>query len=198
MFGLFGKSRKKGPEYPEVIIARLNARVKPIERGEYFEDPLDRALQAAGLGEVTGGGTQMSAEPDGIEFVDIEIMARDAGVETRSTIRKVLEKAAAPKGSRLLVDGRDDLPFGKYEGMGLFLNGADLPEEVYADSDVNQIIENLGALSGEAGSFRGFWEGSRETALYFYGPSFEEMKSRVEDYLEEDPACALTRVVQIA
>ena len=82
--------------------------------------------------------------------------------------------------------------------MGLFLNGADLPEEVYADSDVNQIIENLGALSGEAGSFRGFWEGSRETALYFYGPSFEEMKSRVEDYLEEDPACALTRVVQIA
>ena len=43
MFGLFGKSRKKGPEYPEVIIARLNARVKPIERGEYFEDPLDPA-----------------------------------------------------------------------------------------------------------------------------------------------------------
>ena len=198
MFGFFGKNRKSGPEYPEVIIARLNARVKPIERGEYFEDPLDRVLQAAGLGEVTGGGTQMAAEPDGIQFVDIEIMARDAGDETLSTIRKVLEKAGAPKGSRLLVDGRDDLPFGRYEGMGLFLNGADLPEEVYAESDVNEIIEKLGALSGEAGSFRGFWEGSRETALYFYGPSFEEMKSRVEDYLEEDPACALTRVVQIA
>ena len=76
MFGLFGKSRRKAPEYPEVIIARLNARVKPIERGEYFEDPLDRVLQAAGLGEVTGGGTQMAAEPDGIQFVDIEIMAR--------------------------------------------------------------------------------------------------------------------------
>ena len=48
------------------VVARLNARVQPIARGDYFEDPLQDTLEQAGVGEVTGGGTQLADEPAGI------------------------------------------------------------------------------------------------------------------------------------
>jgi hypothetical protein len=46
------------------------------------EDPLDEALQAAGIGEVTGGGTGM-----GISNIDIEVTDFTAGL---GIIRRVL------------------------------------------------------------------------------------------------------------
>ena len=52
--------------------------MQPIDRGDYYEDPLTDTLQAKGLGEVTGGGTQLSEEPCGIEFCDLEISVHAA------------------------------------------------------------------------------------------------------------------------
>lgn len=196
--------RKKNPadERPDnriMIIAQLNARVQPMDRGEYFEDPLNDVLQSSGLGEVTGGGTQMADEPDGIKFCDVEIMVNDASHATVTEIIETLEQLGAPKGSLLKFSSEAaDIPFGKLEGMALFLNGTDLPAEVYAASDVNKIISRCDELLEGIGSFRGYWEGSRETALYFYGDSFDAMKSAVADFIESDPGCALTRVVQVA
>lgn len=196
-FSLF--SRKKPPQNNAMIIARLNARVQPVDRGEYFEDPLDEVLKSSNIGEVTGGGTQLADEPDGIEFCDVEIMAVDLSEETIALVVETLEKLGAPKGSRLLLDGQDDeVPFGKLEGLGLFLNGTDLPAEVYAASDVNQIIAECERLMQGIGSFRGHWEGSKETALYFYGTTFTEMEAAISEFIVNDPGCALSRIVQIA
>jgi hypothetical protein len=182
-----------------MIIAQLNARVQPIDRGDYFEDPLDDVLSSSGLGEVTGGGTQMAAEPDGIEYCDVEIMVNEASQDTLNIIIETLERLGAPKGSLLRVPKEQDgIRFGKLEGMALFLNGTDLPAEVYAESDVNNIISRCDELMEGTGSFRGHWEGSRETALYFYGNSFEAMKSSVTGFVDSDPGCALARIVQIA
>ena len=182
-----------------MIIARLNARVQPIDRGEYFEDPLDDVLKAANIGEVTGGGTQLADEPDGIEFCDIEIMTIDASDGTIALVIEELEKLGAPKGSRLLLEeGGDDIPFGKLEGLGLFLNGMDLPDEVYAGSDVNQTIAECERLMDGIGSFRGHWQGSKETALYFYGRTYAEMKAAISDHIAQDPLCERSRLVQIA
>ncbi|MGI9389264.1 MAG: hypothetical protein ACR2O1_04330 [Boseongicola sp.] len=198
MFSIFKKKTPEGPTFEHLIVARLNARVQPIDRGEYFEDPLDEVLKSSGVGEVTGGGTQLADEPDGIEFVDVEIYAKDTSDEVKSTVITALEGFGAPKGSRLVIEGQEDTPFGLLEGMGLFLNGTDLPDEVYANSDVNDTIDKLGNLLNGKGEFRGHWEGSRETALYFYGRSFEAMVSCVQDYLDSEPSCDKTRVVQIA
>ncbi|MGI9394345.1 MAG: hypothetical protein ACR2OY_06835 [Boseongicola sp.] len=198
MFSIFKKKEPEGPAFEQLIVARLNARVQPIDRGDYFEDPLDEVLKSKGIGEVTGGGTQMADEPDGIEFVDVEIYAKDSSDEVKTTVVSALEGFGAPKGSKLLIDGQDDTPFGKLEGMGLFLNGTDLPDEVYANSDVNETIAKLGELLDDNGEFRGHWEGSRETALYFYGASYDAMVSCVQGYLDEEPSCEKTRVVQIA
>jgi hypothetical protein len=182
-----------------MIIAQLNARVQPIDRGEYFEDPLDEVLRSSGLGEVTGGGTQLADEPNGIAHCDIEMMVNDDSDAAVERIILALEKLGAPKGSLLkFTTGKDDIPFGKFEGMAVFLNGTDLPDEVYANSDVNEIIAQCEELLKDIGSFRGYWEGSRETALYFYGRDFSSMKSATADFIASYPSCAFSRVVQIA
>ena len=75
MFGVFKKKPQSvDQDAPVLMIAQLNARVQPMDRGEYFEEPLDKVLKSEGIGEVTGGGTLLADESNGIEYSDIEIM----------------------------------------------------------------------------------------------------------------------------
>ncbi len=194
---LFSKQDKE--PVGEFVTARLNARVQPIDRGEYFEDPLDEALKELGLGAVTGGGTQLADEPAGIEFCDLEICVANTDEATLHTVIARLEQLGAPKGSRLIMEatGRE-LPFGVHEGLAFYLNGVDLPDEVYASSDVNHVIAELDRLMGDDGKFRGNWHGSRETGLYCYGPSFNAMRVAIEPFVASYPLCARARIEQIA
>lgn len=197
MFGFLKK--KQDPPAGEFVIARLNARVQPIDRGEYYEDPLDELLKRLNLGEVTGGGTQLADEPAGIEFCDVEIRVTEANQETVGSIVEQLETLGVPRGSRLIVE-RDgsELPMGTQEGLGLFLNGTDLPDQVYAESDVNHVISECDRLMASGGNFRGYWEGSSETALYFYGESFAEMKAAIVPFVSNYALCQKARFEQIA
>lgn len=199
MFGFkFGAKKQSEPE-GEFVIARLNARVQPIDRGEYYEDPLDDTLIAAGLGKVTGGGTQLADDPVGIEFCDIEICIDKVNDEALASIAKRLEELGAPKGSKLIVeaDGRE-IPFGKLEGLAVYLNGVDLPDEVYEKCDFDTVVEEFNRLMGDQGSYRGFWQGERETGVFCYGPSFAAMKAAIEPFLGSYPLCQGARVEQIA
>jgi len=202
MFGFKrGRKEKQPAAEPagEYLTARLNARVQPIDRGEYYEDPLDETMTALGIGAVTGGGTQLADEPAGIEFCDLEIRVNEASSETLAAIVKRLEDLGAPKGSKLIPDGDGrEIAFGQYEGIGVFLNGTDLPDAVYKECDVNHVIERFNQLLAENGAFRGYWQGSRETALYCYGPSFTTMKAALEPFLASYPLCERARIEQIA
>ncbi|WP_375204867.1 hypothetical protein [Hyphococcus sp.] len=201
MFGLkFGGARKQetAPQ-GAVITARLNAKVQPIDRGDYYEDPLTDTLQAKGLGEVTGGGTQLSEEPCGIEFCDLEISVHAADEETLAAIIQRLNELGAPKGSRLIVEATgQQIPFGVNEGLAVYLNGTDLEDAVYRDCDVNHVIDEFDRLLASQGAFRGYWEGERETALFCYGASFAEMKAALEPFLADYPLCEKARIEQIA
>ncbi|MGZ5417072.1 MAG: hypothetical protein ACXWDI_07815 [Nocardioides sp.] len=44
---------------------------------------------------------------------------------------------------------------------GLYLNGTDLPAEVYASADVNRVLESLEELLGDDGSLHSYWEEPR-------------------------------------
>ena len=76
---------------------RIPGDIKPVARGDRFEDPLDEALKTADLGEVTGGGSQMG---DGttVEFcgVDVVVRDRDRGL---ALIRSVMRRLGAPPGT---------------------------------------------------------------------------------------------------
>ena len=73
---------------------RIPEDVQPIERSERYEDPLQVALDAEDLGEVTGGGSQMG-EGTSIAFcgLDVEVRDRDKGL---ALIRLVMRKLSAP------------------------------------------------------------------------------------------------------
>jgi hypothetical protein len=80
----------------------------------------------------------------------------------------------------------------------VYLNGTDLPHEVYAECDANFVLSEFTRLRGSDGKVHSHWQGPAETALYMYGPSFESMKHRLTGFLTSYPLCQRARVVQIA
>jgi hypothetical protein len=181
----------------DMIIARLNLRAQPLDRGDVFEDPLDEILQAAGTGKVTGGGTQLGEEGE-IEFCDLEITVSEATDAALGALREALEGLGAPRGSKLIWnDGANELAFGTCEGLAVYLNGTDLPDPVYEDCDVNVVYEEFGRLVGSEGRIVSHWQGPRETALYLYGQSADAMLSRIRPFLDAYPLCQKARVVKL-
>ena len=181
------------------VVAKLNHLLMPIDRGSRYEDPLQDALSAEALGEVAGGGT-MVLESGEVEYVDVQVVLNDLKRGVPLLIER-LEAFGAPKGSKLRIyDGEParEIAFGKAEGVAVYLDGVSLPDEVYASSDVNVVIEELSKGLAGRGEMHGHWEGPRETALYFYGESADEMKGRMSDFLATYPLCAGARVVTIA
>ena len=59
-----------------VLVAQLNARLQPMHRGKFFEDPLNEALDREALGRVSGGGTMQNVTGE-IEYCDLEIQFGD-------------------------------------------------------------------------------------------------------------------------
>lgn len=183
---------------PTFVVASLNARIQPIERGEIFEDPLDEALSEGNLGHVIGGGT-MQLKSGEIEYCDIEIEVEGPTQRVESLVIQTLESLGAPKGSKLIVvaEGRE-VAFGQNEGMAIYLNGTDLPEATYRECDSNFVYSELDRLLGDEGRVFSYWEGPTETAFYLYGRSFSTMLERVSELLRTYPLCSKCRVVQIA
>lgn len=198
MFSLFKKPAKPKHD-PVFVFAKLNAKVMPFDRGDRFEDPLDKAIKKAGFGEVTGGGTgqQPTGEIDH-SGIDIDVVDIEQGIPF---ITATLDRLGAPKGSQLEYEHKGQthtVPFGSLEGIGIYLNGTDLPPEVYEKSDINVVIETINKLLKGRGSAQDFWEGPSETALYLYGPSADAMLAAVQAFIASEPLCQKARVVRIA
>lgn len=180
----------------------LNARVMPLVRGDRFEDPLEEILGGKFREvAVTGSGTLLGEkyEPSGC---DISLTVKGNPEEVTAAIVAALERLGAPKGSTIRVTGADGqdrvTKFGVTEGIAIYLNGIDLPEEVYRTSDVNELVARLDRSLGDAGERLSHWSGPSETALYYYGPSATAMRELVTGVLADHPLGQLSRVVQIA
>ena len=89
------------------------------------------------------------------------------------------------------------MPFGQYEGVGLYLNGSDLPDQVYIDNDVNELIGTLVERLGADGAMHSYWEGPRETALYLYGPSAQRMRELIADVVDSHPLACQSRLTDL-
>lgn len=200
MFGNFFKRKAvtKSEVAKALIIVQLNARLQPMHRAEFFEDPLDDVLNTHGIGEISGGGTLQSKSGE-IEFCDVEIEVNQASAQTVHTIIHRLEELGAPKGSRLTVGASDrDIAFGVSEGMAVYLNGSSLPDEVYQECDSNFVYSEFDRLLNGSGRVLSYWQGPTETAFYLYGSSFIAMKDKIAGFVASYPLCQQCRVVQIA
>lgn len=86
------------------VFVKIPESLTPIERGEKYEDPLDAALKREQLGEITGGGSQLS-EPDAkekrtVEWVglDVELVDLERGIPL---LKQELLRLGAPAGTTL-------------------------------------------------------------------------------------------------
>jgi hypothetical protein len=116
-------------------------------------------------------------------------------------ICEFLAQRGAPRGSKLQYESEGqkiEVPFGVAEGLAIYLNGTDLPDEVYRECDVNHLYDEINRLLGARGAIQGHWQGPRETALYLYGCSDAEMLTLIADFMAEYPLCQRARVVTIA
>jgi len=109
--------RAKASEEPAAatttfVFVKIPESILPVERGSKYEDPLDESLRQAGLGEVTGGGSQLgNPNPDGsphVEWVgiDVELENLETGLPA---LKRELLRLGAP-GTTVLeyrVDGKD-------------------------------------------------------------------------------------------
>ena len=175
------------------ICLHLNERLQPIHRAD-IEDCLQDALEEFSFGEVTGGGTLMAKNGE-ISSCDIDIDFSGNDEDFKRFLDFINDLTIA-KGSALEKDGQK-IPVGRFEGMGIYLS-TNLPDEVYKNSDVNELIAKLNTAIGETGVLRSWRELNEFTALYYYGSSFEEMKSKAEPVLSSHPLAQDCNVVQTA
>ncbi|MCL2575829.1 MAG: hypothetical protein FWE33_05285 [Defluviitaleaceae bacterium] len=182
------------------LTLEINGKLMPMHRGDIYEDPLQEALEQAGIGEVDGGGTLM--EEDGsVACCDVNIVLNDDSEETFGKLMAILDEFLLPKGSMLHFseeEGKEPLVLGTLEGLALHLNGTSLPAKVYKECDINHAINQILEALGDSGDMYSHWRGAKHTVIYFYGDSFEEMKKRMTPFLEEYPLCQKCVVEQVA
>ena len=88
------------------------------------------------------------------------------------------------------------IPVGSRQGLAIYLDGVNLPDEVYQDFDIDAFADQiLAATSPIDGSINGSWMGPEETAIYVYGPDAEELLKRLEPLLRDSPICRNARIV---
>ncbi len=204
LFGLGGCSDSSPPRSQEQstqidVTAQLNHLLMPLDRGARYEDPLNELLAQKGLGKTDGGGT-MQLPSGEILYIDVEIILNNL-TEGIPFVIEQLEALGAPKGSILKIHDSEpsrEIPFGKIEGVAVYLDGVNLPDEVYASCDVNVVIEEFNKRLDGHGEMQSYWQGPRETALYLYGDNSEEMKGLISDFLNTYLLCKGARVVTIA
>lgn len=82
--------------------------------------------------------------------------------------------------------------------MAVYLNGSELPDEVYTNCDSNFVYSEFERLLDGTGRVLSYWQGQTETAFYMYGQSFQEMRRLLAEFMATYPLCAKARVEQIA
>jgi len=204
IFGFIGCKKSAPPPSQKqtervYVTAQLNHLLMPIERGERYEGPLDAALSEKGFGQTDGGGTMQSQSGE-IEYIDVEVILWNT-TEGIPFVIEQLEKFGAPKGSVLKihdVEPSREISLGKIEGIAIYLDGINLPDEIYESSDINIVIDEINKSLKGHGSIQGYWQGPTETGLYLYGVDADEMKRLILDFMEQYPLCKGARVVTIA
>ena len=179
------------------VYAKLMDRIMPMDRGDRDEDPLGEALEKEGYGAVVGGGT-MADKTGEIMYAGLDIELINP-VEGLPFVCEFLNSRGAAKGSALEFgdDVKERAPFGVTEGIGVYFDGVNLPDEVYRDCDINVVYEEFNRLLEGEGEIRGTWQGPTETAFYIYGKSAETMKNLLAGYIAKYPLCRNARVVEI-
>ena len=169
----------------KLVLVRINDKCQPLDRGDLYEEPLNDALESSGLGEVTGGGSQMDENLQ-IAFCELEAEVTGDLDEAKKVIQDAMRKAGAPTGSKIIIDDTEE-ECGVNEQMAVYFDNVNLPEEVYEAHDINDLIANIEEVLGDNGEMTSHGRSETHTIAYFTGPSFQTMKENISEIFNEHP-----------
>lgn len=78
------------------------------------------------------------------------------------------------------------------------LDGTTLPDEVYAENDINSLIGALMQELGDDAELQSWWEGPQNTSLYFYGADATRIREVLSTAAEKSPLAVGSTVEHIA
>jgi hypothetical protein len=182
------------------ITIHLNDKVGPIDRFLIYEKPLADFLTLTDFGEISGAGTGQDKSGE-IAFCDIGVKLSSNKIND-SILNDLIEKMEslqAPKGSKLIIEttGKEKL-FGTKEGLGLYIPNTNFTDDSKEGSDINFLYTEILRLINNDPNVDRSWAGKDETALYFYGVSFEKMARNISEFVKSYPLTQNSRIVQIA
>ena len=183
---------------PLYLTIRLPLRIGPMERSDFWEDPIDQYLEATNIGEVSGGGTMMSKDGE-IEFCDIEIAMQDLSAATLEGLQKVVHDLGAPKGTKFLNDKDEVLAdFGEVRVVGIGLDGTSLPDSAYEGFDPEGFCDEIVAALGEGYAYGGSNAGAQYTFFYFHGSDNGHIEKTLRAVTSDKPICEGAQFIHIA
>ncbi len=154
---------------PVFLTIRLPLKIGPMERYEFWEEPLTDVLESDDLGEISGGGTMM-AEEGSIQYSDIELELPDLADDRLAKIEAAMLKLGAPKKTLMLADDATTLKeFGIISVVGIGLDGTGLPDSAYEDFDPDTFSDDIVATLGDGYTYGGSDAGERYTFFYYHG-----------------------------
>lgn len=180
----------------KMIIVRINDKCQPLDRGDLYEDPLIDAFENSGLGEVTGGGSQLD-ENYQITYCELEVIVNGDLNKAVELIIETLNKTGIPKGSKIIIDDTEQ-EFGANEQMAIYFDNVSLPTDVYENNNINDVISDIDEILGDNGKMTSHGRNETCTIVYYTGPSFEKMSSLISDYASKHPLLKNSVVKQSA
>ncbi|MFT0212148.1 hypothetical protein VQ643_05965 [Pseudomonas sp. F1_0610] len=192
------------PELGGKVIIFLNARLTPNDC-EQLKDVCSRFIQQENKTiELTQAKVIHTdiGEPTGCEFYFEVDNLDDRHI---NFIIQIFTSTLAPKGSKISIfeNSTKDCKqafFGSQEGLALYLNGTDLPNEIYKKYSALAVFEECDRLlqAQNAGNVCSIWQGPTETALYMYGNNFTIMHESIEPCITAYPLCQKSRLATVA
>lgn len=93
----------------EIVVRAAEAAAAGIESRDEIEEPLETALSAAGVGEVTGGGGG-----SGVYILDVEIPSEEELDRALAVMRSVLQDLKVPTSTLIKRHKPKELTFPVY------------------------------------------------------------------------------------
>lgn len=192
------------PELGGKVIIFLNARLNTNDCNQ-LKDVCFRFIQQENKTmELTQADVVSNdlGEPTGCEF---HFTVDNLDDQHINFIIQIFTSTLAPKGSKISIfeNSTNDCKqafFGNQEGLAVYLNGTDLPNEVYKTHSALAVFKECDRIlqAQNAGHVCSFWQGPTETALYMYGDNFTVLQESIEPFMTSYPLCQKSRIETIA
>ncbi|MFZ0596343.1 MAG: hypothetical protein WAM46_05110 [Flavobacterium sp.] len=181
------------------IVIQINDKVLPVDKRNLYLLPLSELLMEKNYGEISGGGV-LKEEPGEIIFCDIHVKLYDEKI-TKNMLQDImsfLENCGAPKGSKIIIEKtHQEIPFGKNEGIAIYLDGQN-PLEKEEEYNFGFVQSEISKRTNTSQLTERYWKGNSTTGLYFYGQSFDKMNTEVSHFMNAHPLYKSARIAQIA